>query len=264
MMKPGVASYDKFKEIRPLLARSRQGTVLIPYFIAAHPGTTDEDMLALAQWLKHNGSAWTRCRPSCRHARTPTAMYHTNKNPLRKWRLGTSQNHPRWTPTPPDKAFLRYYDAENWPLLREALIRMGRTDLIATANATRPHSRPSERVPACATSRCAGRAPLARPPVYRKLRGKAKRVRGARGFDADRGNFQPRAIVVKQPSRKESGGRSGRIWKRPQCLTTRSATIRARPAATADFNHLLEERALHRRRAESVTTSATWRPPKPA
>jgi hypothetical protein len=28
------------------------------------------------------------------------------------------------------KAFLRYHDAENWPLLREALRRMGRADLI--------------------------------------------------------------------------------------------------------------------------------------
>ena len=28
------------------------------------------------------------------------------------------------------KAFLRYHDAANWPLLREALKRMGRADLI--------------------------------------------------------------------------------------------------------------------------------------
>ena len=52
------------------------------------------------------------------------------------------------------KAFLRYHDPENWPLLREALRRMGRADLIGNG---KQHLIPAYQ-PRC------GRAPgLARP-----------------------------------------------------------------------------------------------------
>jgi hypothetical protein len=59
-------------------------------------------------------------------------MYHSGKNPLRKVThtsedvvipKGTRQRRLH-------KAFLRYHDPNNWPLLREALRRMGRADLI--------------------------------------------------------------------------------------------------------------------------------------
>ena len=58
---------------------------LIPYFIAAHPGTTDEDMLNLALWLKHHDFRLDQVQT---FTPTPmamvTAMYHSGKNPLRK------------------------------------------------------------------------------------------------------------------------------------------------------------------------------------
>src|ERR1017187_6050843 len=55
MMKPGLGSYDKFKELFDRFSREAgKEQYLIPYFIAAHPGTSDADMLALALWLKHN------------------------------------------------------------------------------------------------------------------------------------------------------------------------------------------------------------------
>jgi radical SAM superfamily enzyme YgiQ (UPF0313 family) len=106
---------------------------LIPYFIAAHPGTTDEDMLELALWLKKNGFRLDQVQT---FLPTPlaiaTAMWHTEKNPLRKVTTdsegvavvrGGRQRKLH-------KAFLRYHDPENWPLLREALKAMGRNDLI--------------------------------------------------------------------------------------------------------------------------------------
>src|SRR5262245_58714434 len=105
---------------------------LIPYFIPSHPGTTDDDMLALALWLKRNGF-----RPDQVQAFLPspmasaTAMYHTGYNPLRSLKArervhvvrGLAQRRLH-------KAFLRYHDPDNWPMLREALRRMGRADLI--------------------------------------------------------------------------------------------------------------------------------------
>ena len=133
MMKPGIGSYDRFKELfdRYSLEAGKE-QYLIPYFIAAHPGTTDDDMLNLALWLKRNNF-----RPDQVQAFLPspmasaTAMYHTGINPLRSIKArekvsvvkGMAQRRLH-------KAFLRYHDPNNWPLLREALERMGRRDLI--------------------------------------------------------------------------------------------------------------------------------------
>jgi len=133
MMKPGIGAYDRFKELfdRYSLEAGKE-QYLIPYFIAAHPGTTDEDMLNLALWLKKNGF-----RPDQVQAFLPspmasaTAMYHTGMNPLRslkqRERVHVIKNLEQRRL---HKAFLRYHDPGNWPMLREALRRMGREDLI--------------------------------------------------------------------------------------------------------------------------------------
>ena len=119
--------FDKFSK------EAGKEQYLIPYFIAAHPGTTDEDMLELALWLKKSGFRLDQVQT---FLPTPlalaTAMWHTEKNPLRKVTAdsegvavvrGGRQRKLH-------KAFLRYHDPENWPLLREALRAMGRADLI--------------------------------------------------------------------------------------------------------------------------------------
>ncbi len=136
MMKPGIGAYDTFKALFEKFSREAgKEQYLIPYFIAAHPGTTDEDMLALALWLKKNGFRLDQVQT---FLPTPlalaTAMYHTEKNPLRKVGAGSEPvsvvrgGRSRKL----HKAFLRYHDPENWPLLREALRRMGRADLIGS------------------------------------------------------------------------------------------------------------------------------------
>ncbi len=134
MMKPGIGSYDKFKQLfekYSLEAGKKQ--FLIPYFIAAHPGTSDEDMMNLAIWLKKNSFRADQVQtfyPS--PMATATTMYHTNKNPLRKiTRDSETVDIVRGDKRRRlHKAFLRYHDANNWPLLREALKAMGRADLI--------------------------------------------------------------------------------------------------------------------------------------
>ena len=134
MMKPGIGSYDKFKQMfERFSAEVGKKQYLVPYFIAAHPGTSDEDMMNLALWLKKNGFRADQVQtfyPS--PLATATAMYHSNKNPLRKVTQGSEtvdivrgDKRRRL-----HKAFLRYHDANNWPLLREALKTMGRADLI--------------------------------------------------------------------------------------------------------------------------------------
>jgi uncharacterized radical SAM protein YgiQ len=136
MMKPGMGAYYKFKELFDKYSREAgKEQYLIPYFIAAHPGTTDEDMLELALWLKQNGFRADQVQaflPS--PMATATAMYHSGKNPLRKV---TARSEGVYIPKGLKqrrlhKAFLRYHDANNWPMLREALRRMGRSDLIGS------------------------------------------------------------------------------------------------------------------------------------
>lgn len=137
MMKPGIGSYDRFKELfEKFSAEAGKKQYLIPYFIAAHPGTSDEDMMNLALWLKKNGFKADQVQtfyPS--PMATATAMYHTDLNPLK----GISRNPLRGEKVDVvrgdrrrrlHKAFLRWHDPNNWPLLREALKTMGRADLI--------------------------------------------------------------------------------------------------------------------------------------
>ena len=134
MMKPGIGSYDKFKQLfEKFSAEAGKKQYLIPYFIAAHPGTSDEDMMNLAIWLKKNGFRADQVQtfyPS--PMATATTMYHTNRNPLRKiTRASETVDIVRGDKRRRlHKAFLRYHDANNWPLLREALKSMGRADLI--------------------------------------------------------------------------------------------------------------------------------------
>jgi uncharacterized radical SAM protein YgiQ len=134
MMKPGIGTYDRFKEMFERFSKEAgKEQYLIPYFIAAHPGTTDEDMMNLAIWLKRSGFRADQVQtflPS--PMSTASAMYNTGLNPLRKISAdgekvpvvkGIKQRRLH-------KAFLRYHDPNNWPLLRDALKKMGRSDLI--------------------------------------------------------------------------------------------------------------------------------------
>ena len=136
MMKPGIGTYDKFRQLfEKYSAEAGKKQFLIPYFIAAHPGTSDEDMMNLALWLKRNGFRADQVQtfyPS--PMATATAMYHTGLNTLkgihrdgRSEKVDVVRGERRRRL---HKAFLRYHDPNNWPLLRDALKAMGRADLI--------------------------------------------------------------------------------------------------------------------------------------
>ncbi len=134
MMKPGMGTYDRFKEMFDRFSKEAgKEQYLIPYFIAAHPGTTDKDMLNLALWLKRNGFRADQVQAFLPSPMSiATAMYHSGKDTLHKVSRTVSD-----IPVPKSvkqrrlhKAFLRYHDPKNWPLLREALKDMGRSDLI--------------------------------------------------------------------------------------------------------------------------------------
>ena len=134
MMKPGIGSYYRFKELFDKYSKEAgKEQYLIPYFISSHPGTTNEDMLNLALWLKENNF-----KPDQVQGFIPTpmalasAMYHSEINPLKK--VGEASEHidsARNAKTRTlHKALLRYHDPENWQIIRAALKKMGRSDLI--------------------------------------------------------------------------------------------------------------------------------------
>jgi len=141
MMKPGIGTYDAFKKLFEKFSKEAgKKQYLIPYFIAAHPGTTDEDMLNLALWLKKNNYKADQVQaflPS--PMSTASAMYRSNRNPLKKISRTQSKYAEkvfiprRKKQRDLHKAFLRYHDQKNWPMLRDALTAMGRTDLIGSA-----------------------------------------------------------------------------------------------------------------------------------
>jgi uncharacterized radical SAM protein YgiQ len=136
MMKPGIGSYDRFKELFDQFSKEAgKEQFLIPYFIAAHPGTTDEDMVNLALWLKKNNFHADQVQafyPS--PMATATAMYHSGKNPLRKVTYKSDDVETVKTPEKRrlHKALLRYHDPKNWPLIREALREMKLARLIGS------------------------------------------------------------------------------------------------------------------------------------
>ncbi len=178
MMKPGIGSYERFKAMfEKAAAKAGKKLYLIPYFIAAHPGTTDQDMLNLALWLKKNGFRLDQVQT---FLPTPmslaTAMYHSGRDPIRPVRRageevftakGLRQRRLH-------KAFLRWHDPENWPILREALQKMGRADLIGPGQhqlvprggAPVPASRPGAACAKSGTRR--DQPPLRRRPSGRR------------------------------------------------------------------------------------------------
>ena len=140
MMKPSIESYDTFKALFDKFSKEAgKEQYLIPYFIAAHPGTTELDMLNLALWLKRNDFRLDQVQT---FLPTPmaiaTTMYHTQRNPLKKITRRAADAELVETVRASrmrklHKAFLRYHDPENWPLLRDALKQMGRADLIGNS-----------------------------------------------------------------------------------------------------------------------------------
>jgi uncharacterized radical SAM protein YgiQ len=164
MMKPGVGAYERFEELFARYSKEAgKEQYLIPYFIAAHPGTSDEDMLELALWLKQHGFRADQVQAFLPGPMaTATAMYHSGKNPLKRvTRTSEQVLIPKGLKVRRlHKAFLRYHDPDNWPVLREALRRMGRAELIGNG---RRHLVPTYQPAGSAPARAAATPGRGRP-----------------------------------------------------------------------------------------------------
>jgi uncharacterized radical SAM protein YgiQ len=216
MMKPGIGSYDKFKEMFDRFSlEAGKKQYLIPYFIAAHPGTTDEDMLNLALWLKKNDFKLDQVQT---FMPTPmamaTTMYHTRKNPLHKVtedsevvETARSGNVRRV-----HKAFLRFHDPANWPILRDALQRMGRGDLIGNGAKHLVPGWQAGEGGSLGAARSKGEAkpdqPFAKPLIMTTIRTPTRPGKQAANHAAQKPGSQPlgkRAGKVASPSSRSTG-----------------------------------------------------------
>ncbi|MTI12947.1 YgiQ family radical SAM protein [Sansalvadorimonas verongulae] len=174
MMKPGMGTYDNFKKMFEKYSKEAgKKQYLIPYFIAAHPGTTDEDMMNLGLWLKKNNFRVDQVQtfyPS--PMSLATAMYHSGRNPLKKisYKSGRLYIPREYSQRRIHKAFLRHHDEKNFDLLRQRLTEMGRTDLIGNG--------PNQLVPAAERAPRGGQRQGNRPPARTTNRKPYQKARG--------------------------------------------------------------------------------------
>ena len=130
MGKSPVEVYDRFREAY-FEENRRQGKkqFIIPYLIAAHPGSTLESAIELALYLKKNGFVPDQVQEFYPTPSTvSTTMYYTGLDP----RPGENFREvyiPRGRDANLQRALLQFNKSENRPLVLEALKKAGRTDL---------------------------------------------------------------------------------------------------------------------------------------
>ncbi len=131
MKKPDKASCDEFAS--QFVAASRAAgkeQYVVPYFISSHPGSTVDDMIELAVFLKQRGY---RPRQVQDFIPAPmdvaTTMFHTGLDPMTMKPVDTAV---RLRDRKVQRALLQYFKPENWFAVRRALLDRGRKDLIGS------------------------------------------------------------------------------------------------------------------------------------
>jgi uncharacterized radical SAM protein YgiQ len=130
MKKPVNENFESFARGFAKASRSagKSKQYLVPYYIASHPGSDLHAMIDLALFLKRNGY-----RPDQVQDFIPapfdvaTCMYYTGIDPFTKQEVYVARN---LRDRKLQRALLQFFKPENYLVVREALIRAGRQDLI--------------------------------------------------------------------------------------------------------------------------------------
>ena len=129
MGKPDFSVYEKFRaKYFKLTGEIGKEQYLVPYLMSSHPGSTLADALELALCLKRDHYAPEQVQD---YYPTPgtasTVMFRTGLDPLTMKPVYVATDyHEKQL----QRALLQYNRPENAPLVREALIKLGREDLI--------------------------------------------------------------------------------------------------------------------------------------
>ncbi|WP_430462233.1 YgiQ family radical SAM protein [Thalassolituus sp. LLYu03] len=221
MMKPGMGTYDNFKRMFDKFSKEAgKEQYLIPYFIAAHPGSENKDMMNLALWLKKQKMRVDQVQtfyPS--PMSLATAMYHSERNPLHRMSYKSDKIY-----IPRDieqrrvqKAFLRYHDPKNWPVLRDALKEMGRYDLIGSG--------PNALIPA----EDAQNVKSTRRPGFTPAKGRQGNSQSQRPAANAGGKTAGKNTPVKNGAANNAGANSGGANNRGSAVNKGAAKPAAKP-----------------------------------
>ena len=129
MGKPDVDVYNKFRdEFFRISAECGKEQYLVPYLMSSHPGSRLEDALSLAVYLKKTGLNPEQVQDFYPTPGTAsTVMFYTGIDPLTGKEVFTETDyHEKQL----QRALLQFSRPECAPLVREALIKCGRKDLI--------------------------------------------------------------------------------------------------------------------------------------
>lgn len=163
MKKPPQHTFEEFAErFEAASKRAGKEQFLVPYFIASHPGSGLVEMIELAQFLKAKGY---RPRQVQDFIPAPmdiaTCMYHTGIDPetMKGVHVSKKDKHRGL-----QRALLQFFKPENYDLVKQALLEVGRADLIGDApECLIPSKRPH--VPGGA--KCRGNGPDGKRSGYR-------------------------------------------------------------------------------------------------
>lgn len=131
MGKPGNKVFTEFaKKYREINESIGKKQFLVPYFISSHPGSTLKDAIELAEYLRDTGLRSDQVQDFIPTPGTlSTAMFYSGFDPITMNRVKSQMSsHDKAL----QRALLQYRKPQNRELVREALIRCGREDLIGS------------------------------------------------------------------------------------------------------------------------------------
>lgn len=132
MGKPHIEAYIEFsKRYFRYTGQVHKEQYLVPYLMSSHPGSTLDDAIELACFLKKNHIKPEQVQDFYPTPGTiSTCMFYTELDPYTMEKVYVAK-------TPHDKALqralLQYYDSRNYRLCEEALRKAGRYDLIGNS-----------------------------------------------------------------------------------------------------------------------------------
>lgn len=129
MGKPKVAVYNRFvSEYTKMNEKLGKEQYLVPYLMSSHPGSTLQEAVELAEFLRDLGYMPEQVQDFYPTPSTiSTCMYYTGLDPRTMEPVYVAHNpHEKAM----QRALIQYRDPKNYDLVKEALVKTGRTDLI--------------------------------------------------------------------------------------------------------------------------------------
>ncbi len=131
MGKPHIETYKAFqKRFYELTKSMNLEQYLVPYLMSSHPGSTMQDAIALACFLKEEGIRPEQVQDFYPTPGTiATSMFYTGLDPYTLEAVYVPRSAKEKAE---QRALLQYYKPENHAVIRAALLKAGRRDLIGS------------------------------------------------------------------------------------------------------------------------------------